>query len=280
MRTLKKILVPTDFSDCAQNASKIAIELARFIQAEVHFFHMVEAPLNWIKLEKEKEKNFPEVKAHIASARSKIQHLIEEAQKANVNAKENLSFNESPSEILKHIESQPFDLVIMGSHGAEGWPAEMLGSNTHKVIHQASVPVFVVKALPKQLSFKKIILAYDFKKETESPAIEKILNFSVWINAKVELLFINTPMDFRDTPSIHLAMEKVKEQYSDHIKGLHIFNYFNLEEGILEFCKYHHPDLIGMITHRQKSFKRLFSGSATEYIINHSPIPVLSLNLQ
>ena len=38
---MKKILVPTDFSDCADAASDYAIQLAKMSKAEIHFFHLL-----------------------------------------------------------------------------------------------------------------------------------------------------------------------------------------------------------------------------------------------
>jgi len=38
---MKRLLVPTDFSECALNAAKVAVFLARKMEAQLHFFHKV-----------------------------------------------------------------------------------------------------------------------------------------------------------------------------------------------------------------------------------------------
>ena len=47
---MKKILVPTDFSECAKAAADIALEIAVKANAEIHFLHMPDTPVNWVKL--------------------------------------------------------------------------------------------------------------------------------------------------------------------------------------------------------------------------------------
>ena len=45
---MKKILVPTDFSNPAENALKVAVQLARKYDSEIHMLHMIELPMHQI----------------------------------------------------------------------------------------------------------------------------------------------------------------------------------------------------------------------------------------
>ena len=45
---MKKILVPTDFSDKAENALKVAAQLAHKFEAEIYLLHMLELPMNMV----------------------------------------------------------------------------------------------------------------------------------------------------------------------------------------------------------------------------------------
>ena len=57
---MKRILVPTDFSDCAQNASELGLELSKKLNSSIHFIHILRTPVDWKHLRKEQEQNFPE----------------------------------------------------------------------------------------------------------------------------------------------------------------------------------------------------------------------------
>ena len=45
---MKKILVPTDFSEQAENALKVAVHLAKKYDSEIYLLHMLELPIQEI----------------------------------------------------------------------------------------------------------------------------------------------------------------------------------------------------------------------------------------
>ena len=44
---IKRILIPTDFSDCAEKAKKMGFKLALDLHAELHFLHSVNTIVDW-----------------------------------------------------------------------------------------------------------------------------------------------------------------------------------------------------------------------------------------
>jgi len=58
---MKKILIPTDFSSCADNAINVALEIARKVRAEVQFVHCLPVPTDWVSLGADQDKLYPEV---------------------------------------------------------------------------------------------------------------------------------------------------------------------------------------------------------------------------
>ena len=83
---IKNILVPTDFSACANAASAFAIQLAQKAGAGVHFLHLQHTPVNWVKLPKEKEKRYPETLRAIGPAKSELSGWVRKTKKAGVQA--------------------------------------------------------------------------------------------------------------------------------------------------------------------------------------------------
>jgi len=53
---MKNILVPTNFSENCKKAEELGIEMAKLYNSEIHFFHLINTPVNWVELDKEKEK--------------------------------------------------------------------------------------------------------------------------------------------------------------------------------------------------------------------------------
>ena len=76
---MKNILVPTDFSDNCNKAAKLAIEMAVLFNAEIHFLHQISTVVNWTKLSKNQEQNYPDTLAEIGIANSNLRALETEA---------------------------------------------------------------------------------------------------------------------------------------------------------------------------------------------------------
>ncbi|MHB1279135.1 MAG: universal stress protein, partial [Bacteroidia bacterium] len=112
---MKKILVPTDFSDCAKVAEDIGLEIAKKANAEIHFLHLLMTPVDWVKLPLDKEKLYPETKAQIGHAKSELEKLKRKAEKMGLKAKEFLVFNKGREEIDHHIKHHQHDFSVIGS---------------------------------------------------------------------------------------------------------------------------------------------------------------------
>ena len=59
--------------------------------------------------------------------------------------------------------------------------------------------------------------------------------------------------------------------------SINVYNDTSPEIGILHFAEDKEMDLIAVVTHGKKG---LFQTSLTERLVNHSPLPVLSVNIQ
>ena len=72
---MKNILVPTDFSENCEKAAHLGIEMAKLYNSEIHFLHLMKTPVDWVKLDKEKEKRYPETLKQIGKAKSAFEKV-------------------------------------------------------------------------------------------------------------------------------------------------------------------------------------------------------------
>ena len=192
---MKNILVPTDFSDAANRAADIAIAIAEKSQSEIHFLHLQITPVPWTKLNKEKEKRFPDTLKQIGHARDELGKLVKKAEGKGLKAKEFLVFDVGREEILKHIPFHHHDFVVMGSHGASGAKELFVGSNAQKVLRDATVPVLVVKE-KSNWPFKNVIFASDFEEDVREP-FRMVVEFADLNESNIHLLYVNAPLPLR-----------------------------------------------------------------------------------
>jgi nucleotide-binding universal stress UspA family protein len=144
MITLKTILVPSDFSDCSDEALRYALELARRFDARIHLLHVVQDPITqpWAA-EGFSVPVFEVVEQWQKQAEERLRAAVPEADRARVTV---VSVVASPyAEILDYAGAHDVDLIVMGTHGRGGVSHMLLGSIAERVVRRAPCPVLTVR---------------------------------------------------------------------------------------------------------------------------------------
>jgi universal stress protein A len=142
---MKKILVPTDFSDCARRAEETAVALGRALGAELVLLHVsVEAPLynEGMKGLVEPRKVY---EAQRAWAENALAERAAEIRGAGVSAHAAIRSGVAVEEILKLASDERCDLIVIGTHGRGGLSRFFLGSVADRIVRLAPCPVTTVR---------------------------------------------------------------------------------------------------------------------------------------
>lgn len=273
---MKKILVPTDFSTCAKAAEEFAFMLAKKIQAELIYIHVVITPVDWSKLTKDQENFFPETKAAIAKAKDRLNELVDEAEKAGLSARKILVYNDGNEKIHKYVGSENIDLVVMGSHGQYGFRDHILGSNTYSMLRRSDVPVFVIKENNPKKELESLVFATNFKEET-GESFKAVETLSEVMGVKLKVLFVNTPTYFMETNDIMNIGKSYLKEFGNYAYDIHIIDAFKEERGILQFAEKSKADGIALVTSGKSDLMQYFSPSVTENLIAMTDLPVISI---
>ncbi len=146
----KKILLPTDGSEYANKAAKQAIWIARQSGAELMVINVIEtSSLVGLPAEDLIVRIREMLKEEGQKSLEKISDMVMESKEEDECQKDvklSLDIKEgSPSDvIIKTVEREGIDLVVMGTSGKHGLDRFLLGSVTENVVRSASCPVLVV----------------------------------------------------------------------------------------------------------------------------------------
>lgn len=276
---MKNILVPTDFSENCNKAADLAIEMAKLYNAEIHFFHLIKTPVDWVKLDVLQEKKYPATVRKIGIARAKLRELERKAEREALECRFFLEFDGGLANILKHSDHFHHDFIVTGSSGTRGIVRELLGSNAEEIVRKADVPVIVVKDQVVSFPFKEIVFVSDFLQDV-SEAFKHVISIAEKCRAHIHLLRINTETDFN---SIEQGLDPIKEflkKFPDLDNfSMNVYNEPDVETGINNFLRYKNADLIAMCTHGRTGFLSLFSKSIAEGVTNHSELPVMTIKM-
>lgn len=275
---MKRILVPTDFSDHAVHALKVAAQIARDNEGEIYLLHMLELP-NQAGDAIGSGTDIPEIMFFMEKARELFEDIKNEPYLQGIEVTELIHFERAFDGIIKISKKNNVDLIVMGSHGASGFKEMFIGSNTEKVVRTSDIPVLVIKREEQAFNPDKMVFASDFSDEIKKP-FAKVVDFANSFNAKLHLVYINTPNDFRSTH----AAEKIIHNFASGFQfrngyTAHIYNDVNVEKGILHFANSVNADLIGMCTHGRKGLAHFFNGSISEDLVNHAVRPVVTFRI-
>lgn len=275
---MKTILVPTDFSDNAENALYYAIDLAKKENAKIillHAFHINYSnpaiPLDFM-LEEEKRV--------LDESNNKLKEHALKISYAGKIEYDYLSVEDSPIEaILNSIKDNEVDLVIMGTKGETDFLGSIFGSVAAKVIEKATCPVI---AIPSEASFKEIkkmtfATAYN---HSDIYALKKVVEIARLFNAQVDIIHVynksNSQVKEKELMKTFMDDVNHKIQYSN--LSFQLLEGENIEDALEEYIDNDSTNILVMSTHQRGFFDKLFGNSLTKHMAYHSSIPLMAFH--
>jgi universal stress protein A len=141
---LKKILVPTDFSETSKKAVQYALRFAEQFGCDIALLYVVEPATPMIGAPLAVEP-FTE-KDEFSMAEKDLAVLAAESHTDGAHSVRSLvRIGHAPNEITKAAKELDADLIIIATHGYTSWRHFCIGSTTERVVRTAPCPVLVVR---------------------------------------------------------------------------------------------------------------------------------------
>ena len=139
---LKRILLPTDFSETAAHALDYAREMAERFGAEVHLLYVVPdpTPQDWAV-----GAAAPIVSDLLEKWQADAERHLDQVSLGGVATVRALRVGHAFMEIVRYATDNAIDLIVMGTHGRGPVRHLLLGSVAEKVVRKAPCPVLTVR---------------------------------------------------------------------------------------------------------------------------------------
>ncbi len=131
----KKILCPTDFSEVSFSGLAKAVELAAGNETEICVIY-VDQPLAG--------ESGGDKSAHRAEAVRNLHEVLSEQLPTGVRSQPILRIGDAATEIVRAAQLEGADLIVLTTHGAQGWKVGILGTVAEKVLCNSTCPVLTV----------------------------------------------------------------------------------------------------------------------------------------
>ena len=145
----KCILVPTDFSNFADNALRQAVDIAKQYHAKIFLLHVIGDHIRQCiedyclsdAVVKEIEQD--SMMASLDNLKKEINRLSDDSSDIEISSY--VKRGVPSEEVLREQEEKDIDLIVMASHGRTGISRILIGSVAEKVMRGAKCPVMLVR---------------------------------------------------------------------------------------------------------------------------------------
>jgi nucleotide-binding universal stress UspA family protein len=272
---MKKILLPTDFSDSANNALDYALHLAKKTGADITLLNVARTASgnstmhrnirDILKKDSEEslEKLVRKIKRDPVNKDIQIQHISR--------------YGSLSMQIQAAVRALCIDLIVMGTHGATGMKEIVFGSNTANIIKEVTAcPLLAVPYNAPLHNISKIVFATNYAGNTD--IIKELSSLADTLGATIQILHIRTPQDISNETVINQFKQNLMKEAPQAKFTFHEFAHENVVEGLQKYVDAEKIDLLAMSTRKRSFLDSFIDKSLTQTAAFHTTIPLLAFH--
>ncbi|RFM25879.1 universal stress protein [Deminuibacter soli] len=273
---MQTILVPTDFSETAKNATRYALQLAAAIGADkIILYNAYQIPVTADPMMPTLQLfNLEEIKAASEEGLSHFADTIQPLVPAGISIETLCEFNVLAEGIGDVIDRTGAGIIVMGITGGDKVEEVLIGSNTISVSKHAHIPVIIVPADCSYQPIKAIALACDLKKVVQTTPVEPIKTLLQLTGAAFSVVNISGQ---KQQPSDDKAFQMLllDTLFQQQQPAYFFIENDDFTEAIQQFVVANKVDLLITIPKKHGWFEGLFKRSHTKRLAFHSHIPLM-----
>jgi nucleotide-binding universal stress UspA family protein len=269
---MKKILVGTDFSASARNASLYAVELAKKTKSEIILFHAYYIPVP--PTDYPVMMNYEDVEAENILMLENEKKFLDPKSEINIRC---ITVFGAPNDSIVEIEKEEIpDLIIMGLAVSTKLSGFLLGSTTTSLIRNTQTRVLIVPNKAVFFAPARIVFACDYNLASVTDTLKPLKDFAELFNSHILILNLFDKKDLLNSKK-NVTQLKVEEYLSKVQHSFYFEKDENFEETINNFSLEHEADIIAVVPHRHNFFIDLFKIHHTKKLAFHTHIPILAI---
>jgi len=280
---MKNLLIATDFSANAKHAAEYGYQLASKLTADITLCNSFIVPAavpdagfvlwpmyEYDELTKDSEQELNRLKAA----------LEENHHQTGFNPTiKCINGVGTVTDIINGIvDRKNIQLVIIGTHSANGLGQFLVGNHSRAIIDATTVPLLLVPSSANSGQIKKVVFAADFKEaEKDLHHVYDLVELIKPLNA--ELLIVHIVDEKLQSPELMKSARSFLSELANNADYPHI--YFKTvksetaEKGFEWLYEHGQVDILAMVHRRHSFFERIFKGSHTQKMAEHIKIPLL-----
>ncbi|MEW6676161.1 MAG: universal stress protein [Nitrospirota bacterium] len=142
---IKRILFPTDFSEGSGHALPYAVDMARHYGARLYIIHVIydiAKTTGWYVPHVSMDEVYRDMEQ---AAKKELDKCWIEEMRGFKDIERSVVTGVPYEEIIKFVNENKIDLIVMGTHGRKGIDRILFGSTATQVVRNAPCPVLTVR---------------------------------------------------------------------------------------------------------------------------------------
>lgn len=275
----KYILVPVDFSPSSINAMEHAVLYANALDCDIKMINVKRKNADYDPsiaysdydevLKSTAIDNFKKIISHFkGKMKREITYCVRDGRVF--------------TEVCNQAKYGDALMIISGTNGVSGFKEQWEGSNAFRIVSHATCPVITIKYNFVPKTPQRIVVPIDNTERTRLK-IPIVANIAKCFNAEMILVDLRTDNKFATEKKMQEAMKAVtvyldrhKVKYcKDHLQSKKT----KTAKSVIDYAMSNDADLIAATSERLDNSWQQFSVSNPQKLVNHSPIPVITIKV-
>ncbi|WP_147678810.1 universal stress protein [Algibacter pacificus] len=265
---MKTILIASDFSEEAKNATNYAIGIAKTTGAKLVLFHLHIVSVHAVQA----RLPYKDILKSIDYAKTKVENRLNTLSKNyHIDIKLDFAMGDFFKQLKRSIAEHRADMMIMGMP-IKSLENDLLGSTTTEAINKVQIPILAIPVKAEFKNVEKILFACDLEKGITSHILNEIKKTTKKFNAELRVFHVNDKID-------------EMKQNRDTLKPLEEVSYFYKSvqsEAVIDEIKNemitYKPDILIMVPYEYGFWSSLIHKSKTRMMSSGLDIPLLSIH--
>lgn len=273
---MQNILIPTDFSSCASNALKFALELAAKVGSKVFILNVIypnEGVDNSVY-------NAFWIDEYYARRKSELEQWVDTFRQlpgfGSIEIQCECETGYPVSAIKKYAQKIHADLIVMGTMGATGLRDTLLGSTTAGVISAANIPLFAIPPQAPFVSRAEYVFATDLNWELDDRSKEVLHRVLDAQKATVQVLHVLAGQE-KDQPRADTPERDSRLLFFNHPYHYHYRSGDDIPNTIRQFAQEIQADGLMVVAQQHSFLYKLFFQQVSKALAQKITVPVLVL---
>lgn len=280
---MKNILIPTDFSESAENALNYCLN---YFKQDTCTFYLLSIHKAWEYTSDDlmSSSSASVYSSLIGENKEQLQELIIRLEKEYEN--QNYTFHSISDydvftdAINQVIELKNIDLIVMGTDGATGAKEAIFGSHTLRVIRQVNCPLLVIPVTTIFAQPEKLLFTLDYNHQFEKGALQPFLEIlgTRKISIEVIKMCLEDDSEINGNSVRQQELSEIKSFFQNYETTIHCVKDVSTAEAINSVVQVLKIDINVIPVKREEFIKRLLFGSAISKIIYTTKVPLFIIH--